>query len=627
MKSGKYQVRAKGHGSESMPMEVTIEDDKIKDIEIDSSGETKGVADEVFNRLPKQIIDNQTLNVDVVSGATISSHGVVDGIAHAINEAGGNAEEWKKRTKPATTKNGDQEIDTDVVIVGAGGAGLAAAVRSLQHDEKVVILEKYPQIGGNTSRAGGPMNAAEPDWQKKFKALPGEKETLKELAATPFDKIDPEYQDDFKKLQKQIKEYLASGADYLFDSILLHEIQTYLGGKRTDLKGNEIHGKYALVHELVTNALNSVKWLADLGVKFDETDVTEPVGGLWRRGHKPVEPMGYAYIHILGDWVEDHDGKLYLESRAEDLIIKDGKVCGVIAKRADGSTLTIHAKAVILTAGGFGANTKMVQKYNTYWPKIDDDIATTNSPSITGDGINLGLEAGADLFGMGFIQLMPVADPDTGELFTGVVTPPANYIMVNKEGKRFVNEFAERDVLAKAVIDNGGLIYQIADDKIKETAYNTTQESLDAQVKAGTLFRDDTLEGLAKQIGMDPDVLVDTIKKYNSYVDQGSDPDFHKNVLGLKCEVAPFYATPRKPAIHHTMGGLVIDTKAHVLDKNGDEIPGLYSAGENAGGIHAGNRLGGNSLADIFTFGRIAANTAYEDIYYTDDATSGASEQ
>ena len=627
MKSGKYQVRAKGHGSESMPMEVTIEDDKIKDIEIDSSGETKGVADEVFNRLPKQIIDNQTLNVDVVSGATISSHGVVDGIAQAINEAGGNAEEWKKRTKPATTKNGDQEIDTDVVIVGAGGAGLAAAVRSLQHDEKVVILEKYPQIGGNTSRAGGPMNAAEPDWQKKFKALPGEKETLKELAATPFDKIDPEYQDDFKKLQKQIKEYLASGADYLFDSTLLHEIQTYLGGKRTDLKGNEIHGKYALVHELVTNALNSVKWLADLGVKFDETDVTEPVGGLWRRGHKPVEPMGYAYIHILGDWVEDHGGKLYLESRAEDLIIKDGKVRGVIAKRADGSTLTIHAKAVILTAGGFGANTKMVQKYNTYWPKIDDNIATTNSPSITGDGINLGLEAGADLFGMGFIQLMPVADPDTGELFTGVVTPPANYIMVNKEGKRFVNEFAERDVLAKAVIDNGGLIYQIADDKIKETAYNTTQESLDAQVKAGTLFRDDTLEGLAKQIGMDPDVLVDTIKKYNSYVDQGSDPDFHKNVLGLKCEVAPFYATPRKPAIHHTMGGLVIDTKAHVLDKNGDEIPGLYSAGENAGGIHAGNRLGGNSLSDIFTFGRIAANTAYEDIYYTDDATSGASEQ
>ena len=623
MKSGKYEVKAKGHGSSFMPMEVTIDEDKIAAISIDSSGETRGVADEVFKCLPKQIVDNQTLNVDTVSGATISSHGVIDGVAQAIDEAGGDSNEWKNRAKPASQKAQDEEITTDVVVVGAGGAGLAAAVRSIQHDEDVVILEKYPQIGGNTSRAGGPMNAAEPEWQEKFKALPGEKDTLIELAATPIDKIDPEYQEDFKKLQKQIQDYIDSGADYLFDSTLLHEIQTYLGGKRTDLKGNEIHGKYALVHELVTNALNSVKWLADLGVKFDNDDVTEPVGGLWRRGHKPVEPMGYAYIHILGDWVKAHGAHLLTETRAMDLIIEDGVVRGVVAQRKDGSKVTIHAKGVILTAGGFGANTKMVQKYNTYWRKIDDDIATTNSPSITGDGINLGLEAGADLFGMGFIQLMPVSDPKTGEIFTGVQTPPANFIMVNQKGKRFVNEFAERDTLAKAAIANGGLFYLIADDKIKDTAYNTTQESLDAQVEAGTLFRDDTLEGLAKQIGMDPDTLVETIKTYNSYVDQGSDPEFHKNVLGLKCEVGPFYATPRKPAIHHTMGGLVIDTKARVLNKQGEPIKGLYSAGENAGGIHAGNRLGGNSLADIFTFGRIAANTAFEE--NNSDASTGAS--
>lgn len=623
MKSGKYEVKAKGHGSSFMPMEVTIDEDKIADISIDSSGETRGVADEVFKRLPKQIVDNQTLNVDTVSGATISSHGVIDGVAQAIDEAGGDSNEWKNRAKPASQKAQDEEMTTDVVVVGAGGAGLAAAVRSIQHDEDVVILEKYPQIGGNTSRAGGPMNAAEPEWQEKFKALPGEKDTLIELAATPIEKIDPEYQEDFKKLQKQIQDYIGLGADYLFDSTLLHEIQTYLGGKRTDLKGNEIHGKYALVHELVTNALNSVKWLADLGVKFDNDDVTEPVGGLWRRGHKPVEPMGYAYIHILGDWVKAHGAHLLTETRAMDLIIEDDVVKGVVAQRKDGSKVTIHAKAVILTAGGFGANTKMVQKYNTYWQKIDDDIATTNSPSITGDGINLGLEAGADLFGMGFIQLMPVSDPKTGEIFTGVQTPPANFIMVNQKGKRFVNEFAERDTLAKAAIANGGLFYLIADDKIKDTAYNTTQESLDAQVEAGTLFRDNTLEGLAKQIGMDPDTLVETIKTYNSYVDQGSDPEFHKNVLGLKCEVGPFYATPRKPAIHHTMGGLVIDTKARVLNKQGEPIKGLYSAGENAGGIHAGNRLGGNSLADIFTFGRIAANTAFEE--NNSDASTGAS--
>lgn len=623
MQAGKYNVKAKGHGSSFMPMEVTIADDKIKAITVDSRGETKGVADEVFNRLPQEIVDHQTLNVDAVSGATISSNGVIDGVAQAITEAGGDASEWKKRAKPVTTNHEDEELTADVVIVGAGGAGLAAAVRSLEKGQSVVILEKYPQIGGNTSRAGGPMNAAEPDWQNKFNALPGEKETLTKLAAIPVDEIDVEYREDFQQLQAQIKEYLASNSNSLFDSTLLHEIQTYLGGKRTDLKGNEIHGKYPLVHELVTKALDSVKWLSDLGVKFDNEDVTEPVGGLWRRGHKPVEPMGYAYIHVLGDWVKKHGAKLLTETQAEHLIIENGEVKGVVAQRKDGSTVTVHAKAVILTAGGFGANTKMVQKYNTYWQEIADDIATTNSPAITGDGIKLGQEAGADLFGMGFIQLMPVSDPETGELFTGLQTPPANFIMVNQEGKRFVNEFAERDTLAKAAIANGSLFYLIADDKIKETAYNTSQEAIDAQVEAGTLYKADTLEDLAKQIGMDPAVLVKTIQDYNSYVDQGEDPEFHKNVLGLKCEVAPFYATPRKPAIHHTMGGLVIDTQAHVLNQDGDVIKGLYSAGENAGGIHAGNRLGGNSLSDIFTFGRIAAETAADEMNL--DVSSGAS--
>lgn len=166
--------------------------------------------------------------------------------------------------------------------------------------------------------------------------------------------------------------------------------------------------------------------------------------------------------------------------------------------------------------------------------------------------------------------------------------------------------------MTKAAFDNGGLFYLIADDAIKETACNTSQEQIDAQVEAGTLFRDDTLKGLAKQIGVDPAVFVKEIEKYNSYVDSGNDPDFGKEVFDLKVVKAPFCATPRKPAIHHTMGGLRIDSDACVLDKKGNKIPGLFAAGEVAGGIHAGNRLGGNSLADIFTYGRFAGKSAAE---------------
>jgi urocanate reductase len=620
MKPGTYRVKAHGYGTSFMPMTVTLTTDQIKDIQVDASGETNGIADEVFKRLPNQIVKGQTLNVDTVAGATISSRGVVDGVAEAINLAGGDATEWKKRAKPkssdeerARTTSQQEEYTTDAVIVGAGGAGLAAATRSIQHGKQVIVLEKFPQIGGNTTRAGGPMNAAEPEWQMGFARLTGEEATLKKLADLPIDQIDSEYQADFKKLQAQIKDYIDSGADYLFDSVLLHEIQTYLGGKRTDLNGQEIHGQYKLVTTLVNNALDSVKWLTDLGVKFDRTDVTMPVGALWRRGHKPVEPMGYAFIHVLGDWVKGHGGTILTETKATHLLVENGNVVGVRAQKADGTQVIVHAPAVFLTAGGFGANTPMVQKYNTYWKHIDDDIATTNSPAITGDGIKLGQEAGAQLTGMGFIQLMPVSDPNTGELFTGLQTPPENFIMVNQEGKRFVNEFAERDTLAAAAIAQGSLFYLIADDQIKETAYNTTPESIEAQVAAGTLYRADTLEDLAKQVGMNPTTLVETIAKYNSYVVAGDDPEFHKSAFHLKCEKSPFYATPRKPAIHHTMGGLAIDESAHVLDKNGRVIRGLYAAGENAGGLHAGNRLGGNSLTDIFTFGRIAADTANEE--------------
>lgn len=612
VKPGKYQVTAVGHSGE-LPMTVEFSADRIEDITIDTRSETEGIADVVFEKIPSEILAGQTLNVDAISGASMTSKGVIDGVAAAVKLAGGDPDILKNRPRPVQQKVAPIELDTDVVVIGAGGAGLTAAATALQQGKRVTVLEKFPSVGGNTVRAGGPMNAADPQWQNQFAANPGERTTLAGILKIDEATIDAAYLSDFRALKAQINAYLKNTTatnEYLFDSTLLHRIQTYLGGKRTDLQGHEIHGQYDLVKVLTDNVLTSVHWLQKIGVAFDQSEVTMPVGAKWRRGHKPLKSQGFAYISALKDFVTQHGGQIMTDTAAQQLLMENNAVCGVIAEGAAQQKVTLHAKAVILASGGFGANTKMVQHYNTYWEQIDDDIKTSNSPAITGDGIRLGQSVGADLVGMGFIQMMPVSDPETGELFSGLQVPPANFVMVNQQGRRFVNEYEGRDVLAKAAITNGGLFYLIADDAIKETAYNTNQAKIDQQVAAGTLFRGDTLEDLARQINVDPAVLSKTIADYNTAVEKGIDPAFGKDVFDLKVVKAPFYATPRKPAIHHTMDGLKIDPQAHVLDKNGVAIPNLFAAGEVAGGIHAGNRLGGNSLADIFTFGRIAGLNA-----------------
>lgn len=613
---GDYAVTTPGHNGD-LPMVVSFSQDKIEKIDIDTSGESQGIADVVFTRIPTQILEGQTLNVDIISGASVTSHGVLDGVAKAVKMAGANPDALKKRSKaPSALYHGDEVYETDVVVVGAGGAGLSAAASILQLGKKVIVVEKYPAVGGNTVRTGGPMNAADPEWQNSFSANAGESHTLQEMAAIDENLVDPEYLEDFRTFKTQVKQYLSDidGENgYLFDSTIFHRLQTYFGGKRTDQKGNVIYGQYDLVKILTDRALESVKWLTDIGVEFDQEEVTMPVGALWRRGHKPLKSEGYAYVSALKDFVEQNGGKIITDTPVKSLIIENGEVKGVEGIGLAGGKVTVRAKGVILTTGGFGANTKMLKAYNTYWTEIDDDIKTSNSPAITGDGIVLGQSAGAELTGMGFSQMMPVSDPETGALFSGLQVPPQNFIMVNTKGKRFVNEYGSRDQLTQAAIDNGGLFYLIADEAIKNTAYNTSQEKIDKQVAAGTLFKADTLEALADQLNIDPQIFVHTIHAYNSYVDQGYDPDFGKDVFDLKVVQAPFYATPRKPAVHHTMGGLKIDTQTHVLDHNGRVIPGLYAAGEVAGGIHAGNRLGGNSLTDIFTFGRIAGKTIVAD--------------
>lgn len=301
---GTYSVTTVGHNG-NLPMQVTLSEERIEKIDIDSSGESAGIADIVFSLIPAEIIEGQTLK------------------------------EYKT-------------YETDLVIVGGGGAGLAAAARALQSGKRVIVVEKFPSVGGNTVRAGGPMNAPDPAWQATFSANPGEAHNLHELYNMDESNIDAEYLEHFHSLKRELEEYLKDPS-YLFDSKLLYRLQTYLGGKRTDLNGQEIHGNSDLVSVLTEHALESVRWLEDVGVEFVRDEVTMPVGALWRRGHKPKMPMGVAFISVLKDFVLKHGGIILTDTPVKELLVTDGTVTGVAGTGRNGQNITIHGKAVILT--------------------------------------------------------------------------------------------------------------------------------------------------------------------------------------------------------------------------------------------------------------------------------------
>jgi urocanate reductase len=611
-KAGTYTAKAQGiHGE--VVVTVKFNSSAILEIKILKNEETQGIGDVALKKISEEIVKGQTLDVDAVSGASMSSKAILTAVEDCVKQAGGDVVALKSKKTQNTEETKAIEKSTDVVIIGGGGAGLSAAVSAAQAGAKVILIEKAPALGGNTIRAGGAYNAVDPKRQSAVKINKPLLDNLKgflDYKSKDFG----EYGPTLEKLQGQIKDYLASGSDKLFDSTELHMIQTYLGGKRVDLKGNEIHGKIDLVRTLCEGSPKSLEWLEFLGLKISN-DISTVLGALWPRTHTSDYPVGTGFIKVLSENAQKLGVEIMLETKGEDLIVENGRVTGVKAKKSDGTPVILHAtKGVVMATGGFGANPEMRAKYNTYWPNLPLTMPTTNTPNATGDGIVMGEKAGADLFGMGFIQLMPSSHPVSGSLGGGVWGSAETQVFVNEQGKRFVNEYAERDVMSAAALKQTHALFYIICDKntsgILPGNKNVWGDNVEDLVKTKSIYRADTLEDLEAQLGMPKGALVKEIAKYNTYIEKGADPDFGKKNFGTKLETPPFYATPRSPSVHHTMGGLAIDKEAHVLDKSGKWIQGFYAAGETAGGVNAGNRLGGNAIPTAITYGRIAGKNA-----------------
>ena len=331
----------------------------------------------------------------------------------------------------------------------------------------------------------------------------------------------------------------------------------------------------------------------------------QAVGALWQRTHTPVPANGVAVVSVLSDKLASYENiELMTETEATNLILDGNKVVGVAAVKKDGTEVTLHAdKNVVLATGGFASNIDMIKEYNNYWPEIAD-VPSDAAATCNGDGILMAQQAGANLVGMGYVQMLPTtAYPD------GVAGLQGNSkLFINKEGKRFVNESAERDVLSAAGLSQtDGMFYCVADANYLS---NRTWEQVYGWEAKGYLAYAETLEEAAEKMGLDPATVRETIDRFNSFVDTEEDLDFGRYSFKGKVETAPFIIIAMSPAYHHTMGGVQIDAQCHVLNTEGNIIEGLYAAGEVCGGVHAGNRLGGNAIADVFVFGRIAGENA-----------------
>lgn len=602
-KDGTYTATTLGRNGD-VTVQVKIANNKIADVKVLNWSETHPVADLPKTKVPADIVKNQSTNVNNVSGATLTTFAIKTAVQDCLKQAGLNPKNYAKAVPNPVKVSGNVEEKADVVVVGAGGAGLSAAVAAAKRGLNVIVVEKAHFAGGNTSVSGGCFNAADPEGQKPIKMTEGQKLSIDKLLE---EKIQNPLQE---KLVTQVKQqweaYKKSGSDSLFDSPELHALQSWKAG---DYKAN-----LALVYKLTKEAPTIQKTLSEMGLAWQKQP-TQFVGALWPRSHRASNyKSGVGYIDTYLDLIKAQKlpVSFMMSTPAESLIEKDGKVIGIKAKGPDGKDYSIYAsKGVILTTGGFGANVKMRNEYDEIWDKkLDAKVKTTNMPAITGDGINMALKAGAAVKDMGYIQLLPTTDPATGSTNHKIVE--STNIYVNKLGNRFVNEQGRRDVLAKAALAQPDHVFYVIGteqtllkDKEGRGPYGIMIADLLKQKKA---FKADTLEGLAKELGMNPENLKRTVEKWNEFCKTQKGDEFGRMSCeeGNKLPKGPYYASVMTPSVHHTMGGLVIDEDTRVLNKAGKPIPGLYAAGEITGGIHGTNRVGCNAVPDALIYGTIS---------------------
>ena len=593
--SGDFTATAKGFGGD-VSVTLTLTDSVITGCTAEGKDETEGVGSQAIAKMPGAIAESGSIAVDGVSGATITSTAIKEAAAAALTAAGLNPDDYKTAVEKDAAAE-DSTVDADVVVVGAGGAGMTAAITAAAEGKSVVILESQSMVGGNSVRATGGMNAGKTVYQdeNEFGESAGVEKTLKTAAEKYADN------ETITALAKTVSEqwaaYQANPTGY-FDSVELMELDTMIGGKGVN--------DPALVETLCSNSADAIDWLDEQGITLHS--VSSFGGASVKRIHRPVNAegktvsVGSYMIPLLEENCEKAGVQMMLNTTATEILTDDnGAAVGIKATGASGETITINAKAVVLTTGGFGANLDMVVEYK---PELKG-FMTTNAPGILGQGIKMAQAIGADTVDMDQIQIHPTVEANTAALITEGLRGDGA-VLINAEGKRFIDEVGTRDVVSAAEIAQTGSYSWLVVDQAMVDASSVIQ----GYIKKGYTVTGETYEELGKAMGVDEAAFAETMNTWNGYVEAKNDPDFGRTSFANKLDTAPYYAIKVTAGVHHTMGGLKINTNTEVLNENGEVIPGLFAAGEVTGGVHGANRLGGNAVADFTVFGRIAGAAA-----------------
>nr|WP_318715425.1 flavocytochrome c [uncultured Treponema sp.] len=537
---GTYRGTSEGRNG-PIVVEITVAEGKVAAAKVVEEQETD-FAKPAEEKILAQFVSNggKISGLDSVSGATITSKAVSEALKAAVNEAQGKVEKVAKA----------KDTSCDIVIIGAGGAGLSAATEAASKGKKVIVLEKMGACGGNTISATGGLNASETSIQKKLGIEDSNDSYFNDTMKGGYNKNNPE-----------------------------------------------------LVRNMVEKSAETVDWLISIGA--DLTDVGKMAGSSNKRTHRPQggAAVGAHLVPVLVKAAESAGAEIRLNSKVTDIIEENGRASGVKVSAKNGD-YTIKAKAVIIAAGGFGANPDMIVSYNANLK----GFGTTNHRGATGDAFEMVKKFNAALTQMDEIQTHPTVVPGNGTMITEAVRGNGA-ILVNRDGKRFCTEMATRDVMSKAILEQKGqTAFIVFDEDVRKSL-----KAIEGYVKKGLLTIGETKKELAEKLSIPADAFEATMDEYAKIQASGKDPLGRKaNEMPRPLTEGPFYACEIGPAIHHTMGGIVINTRAEVLDVNGKPVPGLYAAGEVTGGIHGGNRLGGNAVADICIYGKIAADSACE---------------